>query len=145
VPGDLATFGKPGTCVGGGDSALAIDSLNRLYFGDLQGLTNVSNSVSSDQGATFLTTCNAANAVGVDRPWIAAFGDPQNGGALYQTVDQTGQCIGACEPDLGQVGANMLEITRSQDGVTSRPCRCRPGAHVLRWRDFNHYTNHGKS
>jgi hypothetical protein len=121
VPGDLATFGKPTTCVGGGDSALAVDSVNRLYFADLQGLTNVSNSASSDQGATFVTTCNAANAVGVDRPWIATFGDPQNGGALYQTVDQIGQCVGACDQDLGEVGANILEITRSQDGVTFSP------------------------
>jgi hypothetical protein len=121
VPGDLATFGKPTTCIGGGDSALAVDTANRLYFADLQGLTNVSNSVSSDQGATWLTTCNAANDVGVDRPWIATFGDPQNGGALYQTVDQIGQCVGACEQSLGQVGANVVEITRSQDGVTFTP------------------------
>src|SRR6266436_5036816 len=121
VPGDLATFGKPTTCIGGGDSALAVDTANRLYFADLQGLTNVSNSVSSDQGATWLTTCNAANDVGVDRPWIAAFGDPQSGGALYQTVDQVGQCIGACIQNMGQIGANVVEITRSQDGVTFTP------------------------
>ncbi len=121
VPGDLATFGKPTTCIGGGDSALAVDTANRLYFADLQGLTNVSNSVSSDQGATWLTTCNATNDVGVDRPWIATFKDPQNGGALYQTVDQIGQCVGACEQNLGQVGANVVEITRSQDGVTFTP------------------------
>src|SRR6266404_2401960 len=122
VPGNLSPFGKPNvTCVGGGDSGLAIDTANRLYFVDLQGLTDVSNSVSSDQGATWLSTCNAANDAGVDRPWIAAFGDPQNGGALYQTVDQTGQCIGSCESDLGQVGSNIVEITRSQDGVTFTP------------------------
>src|SRR5438874_5752197 len=121
VPGDLATFGKPTTCIGGGDSALAVDTANRLYFADLQGLTNVSNSVSSDQGATWLPTCNATNDVGVDRPWIATFKDPQNGGALYQTVDQIGQCVGACEQNLGQVGANVVEITRSQDGVTFTP------------------------
>ena len=54
VPGNASPFGKPSvTCVGGGDSALAIDSKNRLYFADLQGLTNVSNSVSSDQGSTW--------------------------------------------------------------------------------------------
>src|SRR6266576_1399675 len=121
VPGDLATFGKPTTCIGGGDSAVAVDTANRLYFADLQGLTNVSNSVSSDQGATWLTTCNATNDVGVDRPWIATFKDPQNGGALYQTVDQIGQCVGACEQKMGQVGANVIEITRSQAGVTFTP------------------------
>ncbi|PYX78729.1 MAG: hypothetical protein DMG70_30460 [Acidobacteria bacterium] len=122
VPGNVSPYGKPNvTCVGGGDSGLAVDAANRLYFVDLQGLTDVSNSVSSDQGATWLSTCNAANAAGVDRPWITAFGDPQNGGALYQTVDQVGQCIGACDQSLGQVGSNIVEITRSQDGVTFTP------------------------
>ena len=122
VPGNAPPVGKPlVTCVGGGDSGLALDSANRLYFVDLQGLTDVSNSVSSDEGSTWLTTCNAANDSGVDRPWIAAFGDPQAGGALYQTVDQVEQCIGACEPNLGEVGSNIVEITRSQDGVTFSP------------------------
>jgi hypothetical protein len=120
VPGNASPFGKPNvTCVGGGDSALAIDTQNRLYFVDLQGLTDVSNSVSSDFGATWLSTCNAANAIGVDRPWIATFGDPQAGGALYQTVDQVAQCTTSC--GLGQVGNNIVEITRSQDGVTFSP------------------------
>src|SRR5437867_1868956 len=125
VPGNASPFGKPAvTCVGGGDSALAIDTKNRLYFADLQGLTDISNSVSSDQGATWLSTCNAANAVGVDRQWIAAFGDPQAGGALYHTVDEIGQCIAPClseDQGLGEVGNNILEITRSQDGVTFTP------------------------
>src|ERR1700722_20020365 len=122
VPGNAPPVGKPlVTCVGGGDSGLAVDAANRLYFVDLQGLTDVSNSVSSDDGETWLTTCNAANDSGVDRPWIAAFGDPQAGGALYQTVDQVEQCIGACEPNLGEVGSNIVEITRSQDGVTFSP------------------------
>jgi hypothetical protein len=122
VPGNTPPLGKPAvTCVGGGDTALALDTANRLYFTDLQGLTDVSNSVSSNQGATWQSTCNAANATGVDRPWIADFGDPQNGGAFYQTVDQIGQCIGACSSDLGQVGSNIVEITRSQNGVTFSP------------------------
>ena len=122
VPGNAPPLGKPlVTCVGGGDSGLAVDAANRLYFVDLQGLTDVSNSVSSDEGATWSTTCDAANDSGVDRPWIAAFGDPQAGGALYQTVDQVEQCIGACQPNLGEVGSNIVEITRSQDGVTFTP------------------------
>src|SRR6201984_3725303 len=125
VPGNLSPYGKPNVqCVAGGGSGLAIDSANRLYFVDLQGLTDVSNSVSSDQGATWSTTCNAANDTGVDRPWIAAFGDPQSGGALYQTVDETEQCVTPCgegEGCLGQVGGNIVEITRSRDGVTFTP------------------------
>lgn len=122
VPGNAPPVGKPlVTCVGGGDSGLAVDAINRLYFVDLQGLTDVSNSVSADQGTTWSTTCDAANDTGVDRPWIAAFGDPQNGGALYQTVDEVEQCIGVCQPNLGEVGSNIVEITRSQDGVTFTP------------------------
>lgn len=122
VPGNAPPVGKPlVTCVGGGDSGLAVDSVNRLYFVDLQGLTDVSNSVTSDQGATWSTSCNAANDTGVDRPWIAAFGDPQSGGALYQTVDEVEQCIGSCIPNLGEVGSNIVEITRSQDGVLFTP------------------------
>src|SRR5947199_10530612 len=77
VPGNASPYGKPDTtCVGGGDSALALDTKNFLYFADLQGLTNVSNSVSADQGTTWLSTCNAANAADVDRPWLATFGNP---------------------------------------------------------------------
>ena len=122
VPGNLPPLGKPlVTCPGGGDSALAVDTANRLYFADLQGLTNVSNSVSLDQGSTWATTCDAANDVGVDRQWIAAHGDPRAGGALYQTVDEVEQCIGVCLPDLGEVGSNIVELTRSQDGVTFLP------------------------
>src|SRR5712692_9203797 len=64
VPGNLSPFGKPATCTGGGDSALAVDTKDRLYFADLQGLTDISGSVSSDHGATWLSTCNEANAVG---------------------------------------------------------------------------------
>ncbi|HEX6504393.1 MAG TPA: hypothetical protein VF011_14210 [Terriglobales bacterium] len=120
VPGNAPPLGKPNmSCVGGGDTALAIDTQNRLYFADLQSLTDVSNSVSSDFGTTWLSTCNAANDTGVDRPWIATFGDPQNGGAFYQTVDQVEQCTSEC--GLGQAGDNIVEITRSQDGVTFLP------------------------
>jgi len=119
VPGNTPPEGKPNTCAGGGDSGLAVDTAKRLYFVDLQGLTDVSNSVSSDGGATWSTTCNAANVAGVDRPWIGTFGDPQNGGALYQTVDDIAQCTTSC--GLGQVGNNIVEITRSQDGTTFTP------------------------
>jgi hypothetical protein len=50
VPGTVGP-GKPATCVGGGDTDLFIDPGNALYFSDLQGLTNISNSKSTDGGA----------------------------------------------------------------------------------------------
>jgi hypothetical protein len=49
VPGIVGP-GKPATCVGGGDTDLYLDPGNALYFSDLQGLTNISNSVSTDGG-----------------------------------------------------------------------------------------------
>lgn len=58
VPGNLA--GKPTTCVGGGDTDLFLDSTDALYFSDLQGLTNISNSRSTDGSAHFTTNCLGA-------------------------------------------------------------------------------------
>ena len=51
VPGNIGP-GKPATCVGGGDTDLYLDPADALYFSDLQGLTNISNSMSTDGGAT---------------------------------------------------------------------------------------------
>lgn len=103
--------GKPAmTCAGGGDSSIVNDNSGNLYFADLQGLTDVSDSVSVDGGNSFVTTCNSANDTGVDRPWLAAYGDPLSNGRLYMTVDDTEQC----DPDtcgLGQVGSNLLQLT----------------------------------
>jgi hypothetical protein len=106
-------LGKPAlTCTGGGDSSIVNDSSGNLYYADLQGLTNVSDSLSVDGGNTFVSTCNTANDVGVDRPWLAVYGNPLANGREYMTVDQIAQC----DPDncgLGQVGANMLELTQA--------------------------------
>ena len=106
-------LGKPAlACAGGGDSSIVNDSSGNLFFADLQGLTNVSAALSVDAGNTFVSTCNSANAAGVDRPWLAVYGNPLAGGREYMTVDQIGQC----DPDncgLGQVGANMLELTQA--------------------------------
>jgi hypothetical protein len=105
--------GKPAmTCAGGGDSSIVNDNSGNLYFSDLQGLTDVSDSVSVDGGNTFVTTCNAASDTAVDRPWLATYGNPLNDGRVYMTVDDTEQC----DPDhcgLGQVGANLLELTQA--------------------------------
>jgi hypothetical protein len=113
VGNEAPPLGKPATsCAGGGDSSIVNDNSGNLYFADLQGLTDVSDSVSVDGGNTFVSTCNTANAVGVDRPWLAVYGNPLNGGREYMTVDQIAQC----DPDncsLGQVGSNMLELTQA--------------------------------
>jgi hypothetical protein len=108
-----AALGKPATtCAGGGDSSIVNDSAGNLYFADLQGLTNVSDSVSTDGGNSFTTTCNTANAAGVDRPWLAVYKNPLTTGREYMTVDD----VEACDPDtcgLGQTGANIVELTQA--------------------------------
>src|SRR5205085_6556132 len=110
---EVPPLGKPAmSCAGGGDSALAMDKAGNLYFSDLQGLTNVSDAISMDGANSFVSTCNTANDVGVDRPWIAVYGNPLEAGREYMTVDEIEQC----DPDhcgLGQVGANILELTQA--------------------------------
>ncbi len=68
IPDQFAT-GKTQTCVGGGDSELAVDNKDDLFFSDLQGLTNLSNSVTTDHGRSFKASCTAAPNVPVDRMW----------------------------------------------------------------------------
>jgi hypothetical protein len=113
VGDEAPPLGKPAmACTGGGDSSIVNDPGGNLYFADLQGLTDVSDALSVDGGNTFVSTCNSANATAVDRPWLAVYGNPLSGGREYMTVDQIGQCA----PDncgLGQVGANMLELTQA--------------------------------
>jgi hypothetical protein len=112
--------GKPAsTCAGGGDSTIVNDKAGNLYFGDLQGLTNVSESVSTDGGERFTTTCNAANDTGSDRPWNAVYGNPLKGGREYMTVDQVAQCT---PPNcgLGQTGSNMLELTQTSGAAAAQ-------------------------
>jgi hypothetical protein len=123
--------GKPAmTCAGGGDSALADDNAGNLYFVDLQGLTDVSAALSVDEGNTFVSTCNSANDAGVDRPWLAVYGNPLSGGREYMTVDEIEQC----DPDhcdLGQVGSNMLEVTQASGaGALTQTFSPLPGQQV---------------
>jgi len=116
VPGNIGT-GKPNTCAGGGDTDLYIDPSNALYFSDLQGLTNISNSVSTDGGKTFRTTCSGAPNSPVDRMWFAAKGNLKKGNLkLYQDYDQTGTSASTDNP-----GGNQLVETVSTDGTTFLP------------------------
>ncbi len=114
-----AALGKPATtCAGGGDSSIVNDTAGNLFYADLQGLTDISDSVSTDGGNSFTTTCNTANEVGVDRPWLAVYKNPLTTGREYMTVDD----IESCDPDtcgLGQTGSNILELTQAS-GATAQ-------------------------
>ena len=109
-------LGKQATCVGGGDTELQLDPVNGdVYFNDLQGLTNFTNSHSSDGGRTWETSCTSVNGIGVDRQWIgidsnggkAQVGPGANDGRLYFDYDNVAQ----------DGGENQLVMNTSVDGV----------------------------
>ncbi len=118
VAGQQPPLGKPDTCIGGGDSNIVNDTAGNLYFTDLQGLTDVSGAVSTDRGRSFSFTCNQANVVGVDRPWITTYRDPLTNGREYMAVDNVEQCSYEC--GLGQAGSNMLELTEASGTAAAK-------------------------
>ncbi len=108
--------GKPLTCAGGGDTEAQVDPVNgSLFFSDLQGLTNFSNSRSDNKGASFSTSCGSVAGAGVDRQWIAL---DTNGGT---TAVGAGATAGRSYFDYDNVaqagGSNQLVINQSVDGV----------------------------
>jgi hypothetical protein len=113
VPGIVGP-GKPATCVGGGDTDLFLDTHNALYFSDLQGLTNISNSVSSDGGATWSTSCAGAPNTPDDRMWFAGTGSlAGNNLTLYQDFDAVDSSLPG--------GGNQLVETVSHNGTAFQP------------------------
>jgi hypothetical protein len=111
VPGNVGA-GKPATCAGGGDTDLFVDPSNALYFSDLQGLTNIANSMSTDGGASWTTNCAGAPNTPDDRMWFTGTGSAAGGNLnLYQDFDVV----------VGPGGGNQLVETVSHDGVTFAP------------------------
>ena len=117
VPGTLGP-GKPVTCAGGGDTDLFVDAKDALYFSDLQGLTNITNSMSSDGGATWNTNCAGAPNTPDDRMWFAGTGSSAGGNlVLYQDYDATT----APTPNPANSPGNQLVETVSTDGTHFLP------------------------
>jgi hypothetical protein len=113
VPGTVGP-GKPSTCAGGGDSDLYVDKRNALYFSDLQGLTNISNSVSTDKGATWTTNCAGAPNTPDDRMWFAGSGSLAGKNLnLYQDYDVVDGALPS--------GGNQLVETISHNGTDFQP------------------------
>ncbi len=111
TPGNIGP-GKPTTCAGGGDTDLLVDPGGALYFSDLQGLTNISNSASTDEGATWSTNCVGSPNTPDDRMWFTATGSLAGGNLnLYQDYDVV----------ASPSGGNQLVETVSHDGTTFAP------------------------
>ena len=114
VPGNLAATGRLINCPqGGGDTEEFVDPKGNLFFSDLQNLTNLTNSVSSDGGQTFLSSCSGADNTPVDRMWYAAhgsLGDP--GFRIYEEYDAV---------DSSANIGNQLVLEASDNGVVFYP------------------------
>jgi hypothetical protein len=111
TPGNVGP-GKPATCAGGGDTDLFVDRANNLYFSDLQGLTNISQSVSSDGGSTWTTNCAGVPNTPDDRMWFAGSGTLASNLHLYEDFDAT---------NSSSSQGNQLVETVSTDGVHFLP------------------------
>ena len=118
IPGQIG-LGKPTTCPqGGGDTEMQLDKKGDIFFSDLQNLTNLSNSVSTDHGATFTTGCASAPNSPVDRMWYAVhgnLGDPDF--AIYEEYD----AVVSGTNVYGNYPSNQLVETVSHDGVNFTP------------------------
>jgi hypothetical protein len=113
VAGATQPTGKLPTCVGGGDSELATDSANNLYFADLT-LANFSTARSGDQGRTFLSgPCVATPITPVDRQWYAVDGNPTAGGSITLTYDFVPNLAGVLDPTANCESNNRLVFARS--------------------------------
>lgn len=107
--------GGVASCAGGGDTELATDSHDHLYFNDLT-LANFSVARSDNAGRTLAASncISTANTL-VDRQWYATDGDPTSGGSLYLAYDQVGQDPTVCQDLAGDtmVANNELVLARS--------------------------------
>jgi hypothetical protein len=113
TPGNAPPQGKPITCAGGGDTDLQVDPSGQLYFSDLQGLTNISQSTSADGGATWTSNCAGVPNAPVDRMWFTSTGTlPAANLNLYEDYDAV---------DSAATLGNELVETVSHDGVTFQP------------------------
>ncbi|MDQ1695243.1 MAG: hypothetical protein QOJ03_596, partial [Frankiaceae bacterium] len=118
IPGQVG-LGKPLTCFqGGGDTEFALDKKGDIFFSDLQNLTNLSNSVSTDHGATFQTQCVSVTNTPVDRMWYAVhgnLGDPDF--AIYEEYDAVLSGLNV----NGNFPTNQLVEVVSHDGINFQP------------------------
>ena len=118
VPAASPLLGKLPICAGGGDTELAVDSADNLYWNDLS-LVNFSTARTEDQGATFTPpNCTSTETTPNDRQWYATDGDPTNGGDLYLTYNIVAGSPPPCVPAIGPdtVGQNILVVARSPAG-----------------------------
>jgi hypothetical protein len=103
----ISTFGLTGVGVGGGDDDLAIGTTGTVYMDSLW-LGNVTQTSSTDGGATWFNNPVAGNLPVDDRQWIASYGS----NILYETFRQLGD---------GVTNNTSLWVGKSIDGGKTFP------------------------
>jgi len=119
IPAAAARTGRLPTCQQptGGDSEIATDTADRLYFSDrLAAEASPYNTAarSDDQGAAFRSTCNAVTSDTTDRPRYAIEGDPLHNGHIYLALAIIGGDR-ACTP-----GAKLDQLALARSPVPGR-------------------------
>ncbi|MEA2684532.1 MAG: hypothetical protein QOK05_2860 [Chloroflexota bacterium] len=111
VPNAAPLYGGIASCQGGGDTELATDTSDNLYYNILS-LAQFSTARSADHGANFTPpNCISVTTVVNDRQWYAVDGDPTNGGNLYLTYNRAAQNSPLCP--AGQYINSSLVMARS--------------------------------
>ena len=136
IPAAAARTGRLHTCrrPTGGDSEIATDSADRLYFSDrLAALASPYNTAarSDDQGATFRSNCNAVASDSTDRPWYAIDGDPLDGGSIYLALAIIGgdrACTAGERLDQLALARSPLPGRESAAGIVFGPLTIATGA-----------------
>ena len=153
IPASVQPAGKPLTCVGGGDSELAVDSSGSLFFNDLT-LANFSTARSDNNGTSFgaNVSCNGVPDAGVDRQWYAVDGSLTQSGFINLAYDRVAQSTPGQTPVLCPNGSpagaaqNVLVLAQSpllanvQAGVNFGPSQslsCDEG--IMGNDEFFHY------
>ena len=119
IPAAAARTGRLPTCQQptGGDSEIATDPADRLYFSDrLAAEASPYNTAarSDDRGATFRSTCNAVTSDSTDRPRYAVDGDPLHSGSIYLALTIIGGDR-ACTP-----GEKLDQLALARSPVPGR-------------------------
>jgi hypothetical protein len=125
---------RPDAPPGGGDTDVVVDDQGNAYFSDLEGLTNVSTSVSNDGGNTWRKNALAAQEVGVDRQWYAmddgATPSPDDNTVFfsYRQIPGGPQILsspgskGASDPVGGLVWTNAASTAGQVSVSSGAPC-----------------------
>jgi len=129
VPAADADTGRLATCrlPTGGDSEVATDSADHVYFSDrlaAEASPYNTSARSDNEGSMFRSSCNAVSNHSTDRPWYAVDGDPLAGGSIYLAVAIIGgdrRCTAGEPEDELALARSPIRGKRAEAGISFGP------------------------